>query len=230
MPQTQNRTDTQHGRFPKAAKLGATHLRPIEPTGPFKLDPLPYAENALAPSISADTLGTHYGKHHAGYVSALNKLVQDQPQLAELDLAAVVKTTAGDDSLKVVFNNAGQAWNHAFYWNSMKPKGGGSPTGKLMAAIESELGGFAEFKKKFHEAAIKQFGSGWVWLVRDDGKLRILPTSNAATPMAAGKTCLLTIDVWEHAYYLDYRNKRADYVTAWLDKLVNWEFAERNFG
>ena len=226
MPQTH----IQHSLSPEAAKPGAAHLRTVEPSGPFKLAPLPYAENALAPAISADTLATHHGKHHATYVSTLNKLVQDQPQLAGLDLAAVVKATAGDDSLKAVFNNAGQAWNHDFYWNSMKPQGGGSPTGKLKAAIESDLGGLADFKKKFHEAAIKQFGSGWVWLVRDDGKLRILQTANAATPMAAGKTCLLTIDVWEHAYYLDYKNKRADYVTSWLDKLVNWEFAERNFG
>lgn len=230
MPRTLKKTDVPRRQFQELADTGAARLRAVESPGPFHLKPLPYAENALAPVISADTLTTHYGKHHAGYIAALNKLVQDRPQLAELDLAAVVKTARGDDGLKAIFNNAGQAWNHGFYWHSMRPKGGGAPTGKLEAAIESDFGGLAEFRKQFHEAATKLFGSGWVWLVRDDGALRILQTSNADTPMAAGKTCLLTIDVWEHAYYLDYRNKRADYVTAWLDKLVNWEFAERNFG
>lgn len=230
MPHMQKKTAIEHDRPLQAAECGSAHLRAVEASGPFKLGPLPYAENALAPAISAATLATHYGKHHAAYVATLNKLVQDYPQLEGMDLAAVVKATAGDDSLKTVFNNAGQAWNHAFYWNSMKPSGGGSPAGKLKAAIESDFGGLDEFKRKFHEAAVKQFGSGWVWLVRDAGKLRILPTANADTPMATGKTCLLTIDVWEHAYYLDYKNKRPDYVTAWLDKLVNWGFAERNFG
>lgn len=230
MRRTIKNTDIAGRRNTQPAILRGTHLRPVESAGMFRLDPLPYAEDALAPVISSGAVATHYGKHHAGYVATLNKLASEHPQLSELDLGTLVRVAAGEDALKPLFNNAGQAWNHAFYWNSMSPRGARAPTGKLRTMIEASFGDMTGFNTAFHAAATGLFGSGWVWLVADGGELRIMQTSNAATPMTGGKTCLLTIDVWEHAYYLDYRNKRADYVTAWLDRLVNWEFAERNLG
>lgn len=204
--------------------LGSRSARAAD--GPFKLPPLPYAENALEPVISARTIGFHYGKHHQGYVNNLNKLVTGTP-LADQPLEAVVKATANPDQT-VIFNNAAQVWNHTFYWNSLKPKGGGKPTGALAEMIDKSFGGFEQFKAEFAKAATGQFGSGWVWLVKDGDKLAVVKTGNADNPLVHGQKPLLTVDVWEHAYYLDYQNRRADYVTAVLDGLINWDFAAQN--
>jgi Fe-Mn family superoxide dismutase len=194
---------------------------------PFALAKLPYAETALAPAISARTVSFHYGKHHATYVSKLNELVAGTAYEG-LSLEDVVKRSAGDRKDKAIFNNAGQAWNHDFYWRSMTPKGS-APAGRIKAALDSSFGGLAAFKEAFAKAAVAHFGSGWAWLVKaKDGKLEITTTSNADTPIAHGGTALLAADLWEHAYYLDYQNRRPDHVAAWLDKLVNWSFAEKN--
>ena len=187
-----------------------------------KLPELPYAKNALAPHISAETLEYHYGKHHATYVANLNKLIVGT-EFAELPLEAIIKKATGG-----IFNNAAQIWNHTFYWNSLSPKGGGEPSGALSDAIVKSFGSFAGFKEKLTNAAVTQFGSGWAWLVKNaDGSLGIEQTSNAATPIKDGKQPLLTVDVWEHAYYIDYRNARPAYVEAFW-KLVNWDFAREN--
>ncbi len=204
--------------------LGSRPARAAD--GPFKLPPLPYAENALEPVISARTIGFHYGKHHQGYVNNLNKLVTGTP-LADQPLEAVVKATANPDQT-AIFNNAAQVWNHTFYWNSLKPKGGGKPTGALAEMIDKSFGGFEQFKAEFAKAATGQFGSGWAWLVKDGDKLAVVKTGNADNPLVHGQKPLLTVDVWEHAYYLDYQNRRADYVTAVLDGLINWDFAAQN--
>ena len=204
--------------------LGSRPARAAD--GPFKLPPLPYAENALEPVISARTIGFHYGKHHQGYVNNLNKLVTGTP-LADQPLEAVVKATANPDQT-AIFNNAAQVWNHTFYWNSLKPKGGGKPTGTLAEMIDKSFGGFEQFKAEFAKAATGQFGSGWAWLVKDGDKLAVVKTGNADNPLVHGQKPLLTVDVWEHAYYLDYQNRRADYVTAVLDGLINWDFAAQN--
>ena len=204
--------------------LGSRPARAAD--GPFKLPPLPYAENALEPVISARTIGFHYGKHHQGYVNNLNKLVTGTP-LADQPLEAVVKATANPDQT-VIFNNAAQVWNHTFYWNSLKPKGGGKPTGALAEMIDKSFGGFEQFKAEFAKAATGQFGSGWAWLVKDGDKLAVVKTGNADNPLVHGQKPLLTVDVWEHAYYLDYQNRRADYVAAVLDNLINWDFAAQN--
>ncbi|HRW67875.1 MAG TPA: superoxide dismutase [Candidatus Competibacter sp.] len=204
--------------------LGSRPARAAD--GPFKLPPLPYAENALEPVISARTIGFHYGKHHQGYVNNLNKLVTGTP-LADQPLEAVVKATANPDQT-AIFNNAAQVWNHTFYWNSLKPKGGGKPTGALAEMIDKSFGGFEQFKAEFAKAATSQFGSGWAWLVKDGDKLAVVKTGNADNPLVHGQKPLLTVDVWEHAYYLDYQNRRAEYVTAVLDGLINWDFAAQN--
>jgi superoxide dismutase, Fe-Mn family len=184
----------------------------------------------LEPVISARTLSFHHGKHHAGYVAKLNELVDGTPY-AGRPLDEVVMRTAKDPTAKLIFNNAAQAWNHDFYWRSMQPKGGGIPGGALGGAIERDFNGLAEFRAAFAKAATGEFGSGWAWLVAGkDGKLKIAATDDADTPIVRGEKPLLTIDVWEHAYYLDYQNRRPDYIAAWLDKLVNWEFAEKKFG
>ncbi|MCC7048507.1 MAG: superoxide dismutase [Alphaproteobacteria bacterium] len=224
---------TASGSFVMAAAgraSGAARASVAQAAAPHELPKLPYADNALDPVISANTIGFHYGKHHQAYVTNLNNLLKDAPDLAALTLEALAKTTAGDPNRVGIFNNGAQVWNHTFYWNSMKPGGGGQPGGKLKDRIDADLGGYDKFKSAFHAAALGQFGSGWAWLIEDGGKLAIARTGNAETPMAQGKKCLLTIDVWEHAYYLDYQNRRADYITAWLDKLVNWEFAAKNLG
>jgi Fe-Mn family superoxide dismutase len=188
-----------------------------------KLPELPYAKNALAPHISAETLEYHYGKHHATYVANLNKLIAGT-EFADLPLEDIIKKASGG-----IFNNAAQVWNHTFYWNSLSPKGGGEPTGDLANAIVKSFGSFAQLKEKLGNAAVTQFGSGWAWLVKNaDGSLAVEQTSNAATPLRDGKKALLTIDVWEHAYYVDYRNARAAYVESFW-KLVNWDFAAKNF-
>jgi len=197
------------------------------PTGPFALPPLPWAENALEPHISGKTIGFHYGKHHRAYIDKLNKAVEGK-KLAEMKLEDVIVETGKDPSTASIFNNAAQAWNHAFYWKSLEPKGGDEPKGKLADMIKADFGGLDGFKKEFAEAANGQFGSGWAWLVVENGKLRVVKTGNADTPIARGGKPLVTCDVWEHAYYLDYQNKRADYIAAVLDKLLNWEFASQN--
>ena len=194
----------------------------------FLLPPLPYPEEALAPVISGTTMGFHYGKHHRIYVDNLNRLVAGS-DLAGKSLEDVVKATAGDPDRIATFNNAAQDWNHTFYWNSMRPNGGGAPSGPLADRVKNSFGDYAQFRQEFAAAAVGQFGSGWAWLVQDPGKkLKIVKTGNADTPMAKGTNCLLTCDVWEHAYYLDYQNRRPDYVNAWLDKLVNWDFAAQH--
>ena len=193
-------------------------------TAPFELPALPYALDALVPHISKETLEYHYGKHHMTYVTNLNNLVKDT-EFANKSLEDIIMTAKGP-----IFNNAAQIWNHTFYWHSMSPNGGGKPTGKLLAAIERDFGSFDKFKEDFSKITIGTFGSGWGWLVKDaDGKLSVVSTSNAGTPLTEGKTPLLTCDVWEHAYYIDYRNLRAKYVDAFW-ALVNWEFAAKNFG
>lgn len=193
----------------------------------FELPDLPYAQDALEPHISANTLSFHHGKHHNTYVTNLNNLTKDGP-MADRSLEQVIKTTAGDASMAGVFNNAAQIWNHTFYWRSMSPDGGGRPTGAIAQKIDRDLGGYDKFAEAFKAAATTQFGSGWAWLVVENGTLKVTKTGNADTPMAHGQTALLTIDVWEHAYYLDYQNRRPDYIAAFLDNLVNWDFANRN--
>jgi Fe-Mn family superoxide dismutase len=189
--------------------------------------PLPYAENALEPVISANTISFHYGKHHKAYVDNLNKLIAET-EFEGLTLEEIIQKTAGKPEYAGIFNNAAQVWNHTFFWNSLSPRGGGKPSEVLMAKIEESFGSFDDFLKEFAEAAKTQFGSGWAWLVLDGSKLKVMKTANAETPVTMGVKPLLTIDVWEHAYYLDYQNKRPDFVAALLEKLVNWEFAAIN--
>ncbi len=194
---------------------------------PISLPALPYPETALQPIISANTLSFHYGKHHKAYVDTLNKLI-DGTEFADMPLDKIVKTAATRPEHAAIFNNAGQAWNHNFYWLSMKPSGGGEPPATLKRLMESAFGSVDACKKQLSEAAVGQFGSGWAWLVLDNAKLKVVKTGNAGTPLTQGSKPLLAIDVWEHAYYLDYQNRRVDYVNAWLGKLANWEFAAEN--
>jgi Fe-Mn family superoxide dismutase len=189
----------------------------------FELKPLPYAKNALAPYLSEESFSYHYDKHHQGYVTNLNNLIEGTPD-AEKSLEEIVKSSSGK-----VFNNAAQVWNHDFFWASMKPNGGGEPSGALADAIQGAFGSYANFRKAFLDAAVAQFGSGWAWLVKAGDKLEVVTTSNADTPLVHGKKPLITCDVWEHAYYIDYRNLRAKFVETFLDKLVNWDFAAANF-
>ncbi|MDO8839198.1 MAG: superoxide dismutase [Parvibaculum sp.] len=195
----------------------------------FKLAPLPFAKDALEPHVSVETLACHYGKHHKAYVDKVNELTKGT-DLADLDLVALIRKAARDTTQKTLFNNAAQVWNHDFYWQSLAPDGGGEPGGALAERIERDFGGYDNFRKTFSETAVGQFGSGYCWLVCGaDGKLKIQATANAETPIADGKDVpLLTTDVWEHAYYLDYQNRRADYLDTFLDHLVNWAFAEAN--
>jgi Fe-Mn family superoxide dismutase len=199
-------------------------------SGPFSLPPLPYPDDALAPVISPTTIGFHYGKHHKAYVDNLNKAIEGT-ELANKSLEDIVKAVAADPSRVAIFNNAAQDWNHTFYWSSMRPNGGGMPSGAIADHIKDSFGDYARFRQEFANAAVTQFGSGWAWLVQDqDKKLKVVKTANADTPMTRGMNCVLTCDVWEHAYYLDYQNRRPDYVNAWLDKLVNWDFASQRLG
>jgi Fe-Mn family superoxide dismutase len=193
----------------------------------FELPPLPYPKNALEPHMSEKTFEFHYGKHHQAYVTNLNNLVKDTP-MATQSLEEIIKATAKDESKAGIFNNAAQVWNHTFFWNSMKPNGGGAPSGALAQKIDAAFGSLDKFKEAFKTAAVGQFGSGWAWLVVEGGTLKITKTPNAVNPMAQGQTALLTCDVWEHAYYLDYQNRRPDFVQTFLDKLVNWEFVAAN--
>jgi len=191
---------------------------------PFMLPPLPFEKGALAPHISAETFEFHYGKHHQAYVTNLNKLTEGKPEAAKSLEEIITSAPAGG-----LFNNAAQVWNHSFFWNSLKKGGGGEPTGALGAAIARDFGSFAKFKEDFTTAATTLFGSGWVWLVLEGGKLKIVQTSNADLPMKHGQTALLTLDVWEHAYYIDHRNARPKYVEGFLGSLANWGFAAENF-
>jgi superoxide dismutase, Fe-Mn family len=192
----------------------------------FELPPLPYDKSALEPHTSAKTLEFHHGKHHQAYVTNLNNLVKDSP-LASKPLEAIIKETVTDEAKVGIFNNAAQIWNHTFFWHSMKPKGGGAPSGDLAQGIDRDFGGLDKFKEQFKTAAVGQFGSGWAWLVAEGGKLKIVKTANAHTPLTSGATALLTCDVWEHAYYLDYQNRRPDFVQTFLDHLVNWDEASK---
>ena len=198
-------------------------------SAPILLPSLPYEQSALQPVISANTLSFHYGKHHKTYVDTLNKLVAGT-QFSDMSLEQIIKATADQADRTAIFNNAAQAWNHTFYWHSLKPKGGGEPPAVLERLMESSFGSVEACKKELAGAAMGQFGSGWAWLVLDGGKLKVVKTGNAHTPLTQAAKPLLTIDVWEHAYYLDYQNRRADYVNAVLDSLVNWEFAAENLG
>ena len=196
---------------------------------PYSLPPLPYAMDALDPILSANTLGFHYGKHHKGYVDNLNRLLAGN-ELAGLPLEKIIAATAGQTtpaSLSL-FNNAAQIWNHNFYWQSLRPQGGGEPPAELKRRIEASFGSVAACRQELAAAALAQFGSGWAWLVSEGDRLKVVRTGNADQPTSQGLKPLLTIDVWEHAYYLDYQNRRADYVNALLDKLINWEFALHN--
>jgi len=188
---------------------------------------LPYAKDALAPHISANTLEFHYGKHHAAYVKKYNDAVSGT-EYDSKSIEEAIKATAGDPSKAGIFNNAAQAWNHSFYWNCMKPSGGGAPSGALADKINADFGSFDKFKEEFKTAGATQFGSGWAWLVLDNGTLKVTKTLNAENPMTEGKTPLLTMDVWEHAYYLDYQNSRPNYMTAFIENLVNWDFVAEN--
>lgn len=191
------------------------------------LPPLPYCYEALEPFISRTTLAVHHNEHHKSYV-AKTKALAKEVWLDDQPLELILQQTARQDRHRALFNNAAQAWNHAFYWRSLQPNGGGAPDGEIAARIEADLGGYESFAAQFAAAATGQFGSGWAWLVVDGGRLRIITTANADTPIVHGQIPLLTIDVWEHAYYLDYRNRRADYADVLIKHLINWDFANQN--
>jgi superoxide dismutase, Fe-Mn family len=194
---------------------------------PITLPPLPFADGALAPVISAQTIGFHYGKHHKAYVDNLNKLIAGTEFEGE-SLEAIIKATAGKSDKAGIFNNAAQVWNHTFYWNSLKPGGSRTPDAAMAQKIDAAFGSYDKFKSELANTAVTQFGSGWAWLVAEAGALKLVKTGNAENPMTKGQTPLLTIDVWEHAYYLDYQNRRPDHVNAVIDKLLNWNFAAEN--
>jgi Fe-Mn family superoxide dismutase len=193
------------------------------------LPELPYGKEALEPHISARTLEFHHGKHHKTYVDKTNGLIEGT-DLADASLEEVIRQAAGDASKAGLFNNAAQVWNHSFYWQCMKPDGGGAPSGAVAGKIETDFGSFEKFAEEFKNAGFTQFGSGWAWLVVKDGKLEIMKTPNADTPLAHGIQALLTVDVWEHAYYLDYQNRRPDYLSTFVENLINWDFVNANLG
>ncbi|AIL65008.1 Superoxide dismutase [Fe] [Rickettsiales bacterium Ac37b] len=197
-------------------------------TYPFVLPNLPYNNNALEPYITFNTLNFHHGKHHNTYVTNLNNLIKDS-ELSSKSLEEIILSTAKDTSKSGIFNNAAQVWNHTFYWHSMKASGGGMPSPTLLDKINEDFGSFDKFKEEFKNAGTTQFGSGWSWLVLEGNQLKITKTGNADLPLIHNQVALLTCDVWEHAYYLDYQNRRPDYITTFLEKLVNWEFVEENF-
>ncbi|MHB8769537.1 MAG: superoxide dismutase [Syntrophales bacterium] len=193
------------------------------------LPELPFAKDALAPVISANTLEFHHGKHHKAYVDNLGKLIAGT-DLADRDLETIITKVTGDSAQAGIFNNAAQVWNHTFYWNCLRGGGGGAPTGAVAAKITATWGSYQKFAEELKNAGVTQFGSGWAWLVLDGGQLKITKTANADTPIAHGQKPLLTIDVWEHAYYLDYQNRRPDYLAAVIDRLINWDFVNANLG
>lgn len=196
---------------------------------PFVLPELPYDKQALMPHMSAETFNFHHGKHHKAYVDNLNKLI-DSTELANKSLEEIIISTFNKEDQKSIFNNAAQVWNHSFFWHCLKPKGGGQPQGKLADQIKKDFGSYDKFKEEFKNAGSTQFGSGWAWLVFDGSKLSVIKTPNAELPLTKQQTAILTADVWEHAYYLDYQNRRVDYLDIFLNELVNWQFAEENFG
>jgi Fe-Mn family superoxide dismutase len=196
---------------------------------PLSLPGLPFAINALEPHISARTLEFHHGKHHSAYVTNGNKLIAGT-EWELMEPEAIIVKAAKDPSASAIFNNAAQAWNHAFYWNCITPNGGGAPSGAIAARIIHDFGSYEKFLDEFKNAGATQFGSGWAWLVLDGPKLRVVKTPNAGNPLTLGMTPLLTVDVWEHAYYLDYQNRRQDYLSMFVEKLVNWEFANSQLG
>jgi superoxide dismutase, Fe-Mn family len=202
------------------------YTKGLEPMA-FEQPALPYAVTALEPHMTAQTFEFHYGKHHAAYVTNLNNLTKDTP-MATMSLEEIIKATFGDASKAGIFNNAAQVWNHTFFWNSMKQNGGGAPTGDLAAKIDASFGSLDKFKEEFKAAATTQFGSGWAWLIKDGDGLKITKSGNAENPIAHGQTPLLTLDVWEHAYYIDFQNRRPDFITTYLENLVNWDFATAN--
>jgi Fe-Mn family superoxide dismutase len=217
-----------HAAAAGSALLGLSAPSFVRGAVPLAHMKLPYAENALAPVIGAQTVGVHWGRHHKGYVDNLNKLIAGT-DYASKSLGQIVKETAGKADSQALFNNAGQIWNHDFYWQSLRKGGGGKPPAALARKIDEAFGSFDEFRKTLAATTVSQFGSGWGWLAMDtSGRLKVVRTANAEVPMTQGLKPLLTIDVWEHAYYLDYQNRRADYVNAVIDKLLNWEFAEKN--
>ena len=191
----------------------------------FELPKLPYDKNALEPHISENTINFHYGKHHQTYITNLNNLIKDT-DLDGKSLEEIIKISVVDKTKTGIFNNAAQVWNHTFYWHSMKPRGGGKPTGKVLAKIEADFGNYENFVQEFKNAGLTQFGSGWTWLVLEDSKLKVIKTSNAETPLTTRAKPLLTMDVWEHAYYLDFQNARANYIDTFLNHLINWECVE----
>ena len=193
------------------------------------LPELPFAKDALAPVISANTLEFHYGKHHKAYVDNLNKLIEGT-DLATANLETIIAKVAGDPAKAGIFNNAAQVWNHTFYWKCLRKGGGGTPAGPVAAKINAAFGSYEKFAEELKNAGVTQFGSGWVWLVLEGGQLKITKTANADTPIAHGVKPLLTIDVWEHAYYLDYQNRRPDYLAAVIAQLINWDFVNANLG
>ena len=194
---------------------------------PFELPTLPYGKNALAPHISENTINYHYGKHHQAYVTNLNNLISGT-DLADKSLEEIIKISANDKTKAGIFNNSAQVWNHTFYWHSMKPNGGGKPTGEVLKHIESDFGSYENFVTEFKNAGATQFGSGWAWLVLDSGKLKVVKTGNAETPLTTSAKPLMTMDVWEHAYYLDFQNARPTYIDTFLNHLVNWDFVNEN--
>jgi len=221
------REQRQPGGSTRKSKAPAKTVFPMKAGAPIALPELPYAMDALAPTISRETMGYHYGKHHKSYVDKLNGLIAKTPY-AEMTLEKIIEATARDAAKIAIFNNAAQAWNHWFFWLSMSPNGGGKPGGRLARKIEEDFGDFESFANELKQAAVGQFGSGWAWVVLDKGKLKVTKTANADTPIAHGMTPLLAVDVWEHAYYLDFQNRRADYVDAVIEHLLDWEFAQQN--
>jgi superoxide dismutase, Fe-Mn family len=200
-----------------------------ETSSPIGLPPLPYAPNALAPVISENTISFHYGKHHQGYVNTVNKLVAGT-DFEKSSLEEIIRKTAGRPDQSALFNGAAQIFNHNFYWKSMKPGGGGEPKGKIADKISESFGSYQKFVEALSGSATSQFGSGWAWLVEDKGRLQVIKTPNAETPITGSAKPLVVIDVWEHAYYLDYQNRRADYIKGFIEKLLNWDFVENNLG
>jgi Fe-Mn family superoxide dismutase len=195
----------------------------------FELPPLPWADDALEPYMSANTLSFHYGKHHRTYVDTLNKLTAGS-DLENKSLVEVIGAVAGDPARQAIFNNAAQVWNHTFFWNSIKPGGGGAPSGAVGDRITAAFGGYDAFAEQFKAGGVGRFGSGWVWLVDEGGQLKIVSTPNAEMPVPPSQKPLLVCDVWEHAYYLDFQNRRPDFLQSFLDNLVNWDFVARNLG
>lgn len=207
-----------------------TNSKANQPLSPFNLPSLPFAKDALQPHMTAQTFDYHHGKHHAAYVTNLNNLLANGHALSSKSLEEVIVASHNKSDMQGIFNNAAQVWNHSFFWHCLSPNGGGKPEGKLLELIERDFGSFEGFTSEFKQAGATQFGSGWAWLVWDSSssKLKVIKTSNAETPLAMGMAALLTADVWEHAYYLDYQNRRPDYLQIFLDHLVNWDFAAEN--